>query len=310
MISDKKERTALLVSLVACLLISVLAISFFLASSSQAVLLDGAFNILFFGLGILTLRVQRLVQQPSSRQFPYGYASFEPLLNTFKGLTLLGVSGMALLPAVRALFTGGRVMDPGLGAVYGGLAAVIASVVALLQKRAARLTQSPLVHADAQNWIANATVSAAVALAFAGVFFARARGIAWVVPYVDPTIVTAVVLVTLPVPIEMIRKGVGELLLQGPDEATQSRFVECVRGAIPRDATVDVDLRMARVGRRNFVSVCCLVQGESEPVLIAELDGVREAIRQSLRRADPTATVDVTFTTSPVWSSDRLSEGS
>ena len=37
-------------------------------------------------VGLLTLYVSKLVQRPRDEQYPFGYATFEPMLNLFKGI--------------------------------------------------------------------------------------------------------------------------------------------------------------------------------------------------------------------------------
>ena len=45
---------------------------------------------------LFTLRVARLLARPDDERYPFGYLFFEPLINTVKGLLILGVSAFAL----------------------------------------------------------------------------------------------------------------------------------------------------------------------------------------------------------------------
>ena len=82
-----------------------------IASSSQAILLDGLFNIAYLAAGLFTIRVAALLAGGDDERFPFGYGFFEPLVNGIKGLLVLGVTVMALYGAVQALFTGGREIE-------------------------------------------------------------------------------------------------------------------------------------------------------------------------------------------------------
>ena len=84
-----------------------------LATGSGAILLDGLFNLCFAIAGGLTLRVASLLARPDDAEYPFGYLFFEPLINTAKGLLILGVSVFALVDAAVALATGGRAVEFG-----------------------------------------------------------------------------------------------------------------------------------------------------------------------------------------------------
>ena len=63
------------------------------------------------------------MQQPDNEYFPFGYGSFEPLINLSKGLLIAGLSLFALVSAINALLHGGRTLNPGFGITYAAIAA-------------------------------------------------------------------------------------------------------------------------------------------------------------------------------------------
>ena len=85
------ERTYLIASAVANLLIAGVGLVVSALSSSQAILLDGVFNLTYFAAGLFTLKVARLVARGDDERFPYSYAFFEPLVNGLKGVLVLGI---------------------------------------------------------------------------------------------------------------------------------------------------------------------------------------------------------------------------
>ena len=101
---------------------------------------------------------------PTTSDYPFGYLFFEPLINTVKGLLILGVSAFALVDAGIALASGGREVEFGPAALYAAFATVacLAVVWALRRGRAA----SPLVAADVETWTVNAAVSGGVLAGF------------------------------------------------------------------------------------------------------------------------------------------------
>ena len=99
-------------------------IGFAWLTHSQAILFDGVFSLVGFGVGLMALRVATLVRQPDDEQFQFGYAAFEPTMNAFKGLLTLAVCVFAVASAVTALFAGGRPLQAGYAVVYATVAAV------------------------------------------------------------------------------------------------------------------------------------------------------------------------------------------
>ena len=107
------------------LLVGCVGVAFSFVASSQAILLDGLFNLTYFGTGLFTIRVAQLVRQGDDQQFHFGYAYFEPLINGIKGVLVLGVTMLAFVDAIRALLSGGREIAAGPAIGYGIFATVI-----------------------------------------------------------------------------------------------------------------------------------------------------------------------------------------
>ena len=60
------------------------------------------------------MRFVRSVRQKILFPAQVGYGFFEPLINGIKGLMVLGISAMALIGAIEALFSGGRLIALGI----------------------------------------------------------------------------------------------------------------------------------------------------------------------------------------------------
>ena len=147
--SLKTEKKYLLTSAFGNLLVGFIGIALSAVSSSQAILLDGVFNLTYFATGLFTVKVASLVARGDDERFPHGYAFFEPLVNGVKGTLVLGVSVMALVGAVQALLAGGRDVAAGTALGYGVFASIACGILALATRYGAKQTGSPLVRADA-----------------------------------------------------------------------------------------------------------------------------------------------------------------
>ena len=78
------ERRYLLIAAAGNLLLGCVGLVVASAASSQAILLDGFFNITYFITGLITLKIAGLVARGDDERFPHGYGFFEPLINGIK----------------------------------------------------------------------------------------------------------------------------------------------------------------------------------------------------------------------------------
>ena len=63
------ERRALKLSIVGAAVMAGLGIGFAFLTRSEAILLDGFFSLINFAMGILSLKVARMVSQPDDERF-------------------------------------------------------------------------------------------------------------------------------------------------------------------------------------------------------------------------------------------------
>lgn len=142
----KTESSTLAFSAFMALLIGCAGITATLASNSQAILLDGLFNLIYFSVALVTIKVSKLASRPDSESYPFGYSYFESLVNLCKGLLILGVSIFALVDAIAALLTGGREISAGLAVIYALFATAACSLTAWVMHRSQR-------HVVARWWL-------------------------------------------------------------------------------------------------------------------------------------------------------------
>jgi predicted Co/Zn/Cd cation transporter (cation efflux family) len=295
------EQKYLKISALGNVVVGTVGITVAAVSSSQAILLDGLFNLTYFATGLFTVRVASLVAGGDDERFPHGYAFFEPLINGMKGMLVLGVSIMALVGAVQALLAGGRAIEVGPAVGYGIIASMACWVVAMVTRRGAQVTGSPLVQADAENWIVNAAISSCVLLAFAGIVVLQTMGLDDAVPYVDPVIVLTIVLISIGVPVRMAKNALLGLLNRAPSSDVVQQVTDIVDANL---AALPVEERFVRVvqpGRQRMVLVHVVLPTEYRPDGLREFDTIRSRTHEALCEAHVATFVDVLFTTDRKW---------
>ena len=251
--TSKVESTYLIVSATGTALIGCVGLAFASIADSQAILLDGVFNLTYFVMGLFTLKVAKLVRQRDTEEFPYGFAFFEPLINGVKGVLVLGVTMMATVGAVQALVIGGRVIATGPAVGYGVFASAVCWGMAIATHRGAKRTGSPLIGADAENWIVNASISSAVLLTFVGLLFLEGTALEPFAPYVDPVLVLVVVTISISVPIRMAWKALMELLNRAPAPEITRQVRRTVETCIADLPVQKLFVRVLQPGRTRMV---------------------------------------------------------
>ncbi|WP_111655531.1 cation diffusion facilitator family transporter [Isoalcanivorax indicus] len=292
----KTERGALMLSAAMALLLGVVGVTAALGSGSRAILLDGLFNLTYFLVAVITVRVGALAAGPDNERFPYGYAYFESLVNAGKGLLILGISGVALVDAVMTLLTGGREIAAGLAIVYASFATLACSATAWMMHRTRRHVRSPLVRADFENWLVNSLISAAVLGAFCLVPLFRWLGWTSLVPYVDAVLVLGVVLLCLSVPIRMASRAVMELLNRTPPASLAVPVRHAIEEALSNLPVQALYVRMVRPGRMLYVTVHVVLPQDYAVHTLAELDDAYRQVYAAVRRVHAVTVADVVFT--------------
>jgi cation diffusion facilitator family transporter len=295
------ERGALWLSGLAALALGGIAVAAAIVTGSGAILLDAAFNLTFFAISLVTLRVARLVQMPDDEDFPFGYQQHEPLINLVKALLVIAVSAYALVDSVLVLVRGGVEVAALPALVYSGLALAVSGGVWLRLRKAAPGVRSPLVDNDLANWMVNTAISAGMVVAFALAVVLVQTGRAAAAGYIDAAFVIAVVLATILVPIREARDAIGGLLNEAPEDATVAAVRTDVEQALEGLEAERFYLRVLKPGRTTYVLVHVLMRAEGQGLTVTEADGWRERVLVALAPRHAPLDLDVVFTGDPVF---------
>jgi predicted Co/Zn/Cd cation transporter (cation efflux family) len=295
------ERHALLLSTAAALMLGAVGVIFALATDSRAIMLDGLFNLTYFVIALMTIRVAALAARPDTPEFPFGHAYFESLVNAGKGLLILGISVLALIDAAVTIAAGGRDIVAGLAIGYAAFATVACALTAVALKYAHRRQPGPLVEADVANWVLNTIVSGTVLAAFCLVPLLHALNRAAWAAYVDPILVALVVTLFIGVPIRIARRAILELLNRAPPEDIAGPVRDAVRQALADLPVQNLYLRMVRPGRTLYLVVHAVMPDDFRVGRLATLDALRERVDAAVRKVHPRAVVDAMFTASERW---------
>ena len=218
-----------------------------------------------------------------------------------KGLLIAMVGLFALVVSVDVILQGGRPVRGGVVVIYAVIAAAGCLLIALIQHRLARRTESPLLEVDSRNWLMDGLISGAVAVAFLIVVLLEGTALAWFLPYADPAVVIVLVVLSAPLPIGIVRTNWSQLLGRAPGPEIQrearSRVDEALRGT----PDVTQHLRLLQTGRTYYLQVYLRVGPLAGLDSLEDLDRLRERVCRSVRKDAPDVGLDVIFTRDPKW---------
>jgi len=183
-------------------------------------------------MAILAGKISQIVLEPDSRLFPFGYAHFEPWLNALRGILILAICLFALVSAITAILSGGRSMNAGFAIIYTASAALIGILVAINQNRIAKKVKSPILEVNAKNWLMDGMISLGTGVAFVGAYFIEGSRFDFLYPYVDPVIVSVIVLIMILMPLVTIWDNFKEIILVAPEYELQDEVTKAIETTI------------------------------------------------------------------------------
>lgn len=283
------------------LVMAALGIAFAMVTASQAILLDGLFDLTYFVAALFSLKVAQLVHHEDDDRFPFGYTHFEPLVNGVKGLLILGVSIMALADATAALLSGGRAIVADYAILYAVIATFGCVALALLVRRGAQRAASPLLEADGKNWLVNAAISGCVLVAFSSILLLQESSYAYLVPYVDPLVVVSVVAISLFVPVRMAWQALMELLNRAPPDAVTRQVRAIVEKSVASLPVQEIFIRVLQPGRTRLVLAHVVLPESYRIDSLNDLDLMRASCQKNLQAAHLATILDMIFTADRSW---------
>ena len=286
------EHKTIVISVIGSLFMALLGVGFGIYTNSEAILLDGLFSFTGFVIAGITLKVSQLINQPETKNYQFGLSALEPMLNLIKGLVILVLCIFAAVDAAQVILSGGRFLDGMVVFIYASIASVGCFVVyAIIRKNAISL-KSPILEADATNWLIDGIMSCAVGIAFVLAYLMRDGYAKAIIPYLDSGMVLVLVIAVLPVPINLVIKNMRQVLLGAPDESIQFEIQKIVEDQLADLKHKHLHYRMLQSGRHTFATVTVQVSKEKT---VADLDQYRELTDRCLAKDHPYWTVELIF---------------
>lgn len=276
---------------------------------SSSIIFDSMYALGDASMGVLALMVANLINAYTQKtaenarlreRFSVGLWHLEPIVLGLNGTMLIGVSVYALVNAILALFTGGRMVQFDFAILYGVITLAACAAMAVLGHRANKVLRSEFVGLDATAWIMSGGITAALLAAF--VIGAALQGTAWesFMPYVDPVILALICLVIIPLPVATVRQALSEILLLTPEEAKRNAD-EVAAATVMKYNFLSFRTYVAKVGRSLQTEIYFIVKPGMPARRVEEWDEIRNEISAVLGGQDPHQWLTIAFTTDRAW---------
>jgi len=289
-----QEQTGLKISVTGALLFAVLGLSFALITNSQAVLLDGSFNLISALMAIFAMRITNLLEVPMSDRLPVGYVALEPFYVLIKGLILFVLTFFVVISNIIIMLRGGNNLKLGTLVIYVGCAVVGNFIVYLIINRKQKQVNSPLLAIESENWLVNALISSGIGISFLLVLLFKDGILKPLIPFIDQIVVILVGVLTIGVPVKAIRNGMRELLLVGPDQFIINNIREYLGNNLDKNVVKAWNTSVLKTGRKFWITV--FVDPIDKKINSDFSDNLKKKIEFAVNKEYPVNNIDIIIT--------------
>lgn len=249
-------------------------------SGSGSVLFDGLYSFVSAFMTLLSLPILRLVRRGGDERYNFGYAAFEPFYVIVSTIVIICAQVLVSVQAIAALRSGGTVVDLRGAMGYEIVSSVVCLAAAASMKLLGRRSVSPILRVEAKSWLVDGVLSLGVLTAFGlAVALERTSMSAWV-PYVDPALTLALVLVMTPSLLKVLFQGVGELLSAAPSDEIQAEVERRLERFKGERGVSSMKIDIEKIGRSLNVRVRLTITRNPRAL---ELERLRVAMTRSVR---------------------------
>ena len=229
-----------------------------IAGHSSAMVADAVHSLSDFVTDVIVLVFVRISGKPKDKSHDYGHGKYETLAMTIIGMALLAVALGILYSGVMkitAWVNGAQLEAPGMLALWAALLSIVLKEgVYHYSMVKARQLQSQAVEANAWHHRSDALSSIGTAIGIGGAIFLGQR---WTV--LDPVASLIVGLFIVKVSIDLLRRGIGDLMEQSLPDEVEAEILQ-LAASVP-DVVEPHDLRTRRIGNHYAIELHILMDG-------------------------------------------------
>ena len=252
---QKREKSAMSVSLYGNLVFVVIELMMALVTDSQAVLLDAVYDGVEFCMLLPSIFLIPLLYKPSNEEHPFGYMQIETIFVVVKGITMTAVTFGLIFNNINLMLHGGHIVSFHTVAGFELFACILGIIVTVYLYYKNKQMESPLINMEMQGWRIDSFISLGMTAAFLLPMLIPFDWFQHVVPYLDQLITIVLSLVMIPTPIRTVITGIRDLMLIPPEEETIDDIKETIEPIIGVYGHKNLYYDIVRTGRKLWISV-------------------------------------------------------
>ena len=226
---------------------------------SAAMVADAVHSLSDFVTDVIVLVIVHISGKPKDKSHDYGHGKYETLAMTVIGLALLVVAVGIVYSGMTKIIDWANGTDleaPGMLALWAALLSIVLKEgVYRYSMVKARELNSQAVEANAWHHRSDALSSLGTAIGIGGAIFLGKR---WTV--LDPIASVVVGMFIVKVAIDLLRRGIGDLMEQSLPDAVEEEMLQMV-GAIP-GVVEPHNLRTRRIGNHYAIELHIRMDGD------------------------------------------------
>lgn len=252
---QKREKSAMSVSLYGNLVFVVIELVMALVTDSQAVLLDAVYDGVEFCMLLPSIFLIPLLYKPSNEEHPFGYMQIETIFVVVKGITMTAVTFGLIFNNINLVLHGGHIVSFHTVAGFELFACILGIIVTVYLYYKNKQMESPLINMEMQGWRIDSFISLGMTVAFLLPMLIPFDWFQHIVPYLDQLITIVLSLVMIPTPIHTVITGIRDLMLIPPEEETIDDIKETIEPIIGVYGHKNLYYDIVRTGRKLWISV-------------------------------------------------------
>ena len=252
---QKREKSAMSVSLYGNLVFVVIELVMALVTGSQAVLLDAVYDSVEFRMLLPSIFLIPLLYKPSNEEHPFGYMQIETIFVVVKGITMTAVTFGLIFNNINLMLHGGHIVSFHTVAGFELFACILGIIVTVYLYYKNKQMESPLINMEMQGWRIDSFISLGMTVAFLLPMLIPFDWFQHIVPYLDQLITIVLSLVMIPTPIHTVITGIRDLMLIPPEEETIDDIKETIEPIIGVYGHKNLYYDIVRTGRKLWISV-------------------------------------------------------
>ena len=252
---QKREKSAMSVSLYGNLVFVVIELMMALVTDSQAVLLDAVYDGVEFCMLLPSIFLIPLLYKPSNEEHPFGYMQIKTIFVVVKGITMTAVTFGLIFNNINLMLHGGHIVSFHTVAGFELFACILGIIVTVYLYYKNKQMESPLINMEMQGWRIDSFISLGMTVAFLLPMLIPFDWFQHIVPYLDQLITIVLSLVMIPTPIHTVITGIRDLMLIPPEEETIDDIKETIEPIIGVYGHKNLYYDIVRTGRKLWISV-------------------------------------------------------